>query len=207
MTLPIIAVTGKVVPGERQRCIEAGANDYVPKPVDSADLLAALKLWLPKTGSSGPAVTVAGSSPVVADLASLADLPVSVIAGLKVLMVDDDYRNIFALSALLERGKAEVSVAESGADAISLLERNPDIQLVLMDIMMPVMDGYQTIQAIRAIEQFKELPIIAVTGKVVPGERQRCIAAGANDYVTKPVDTAELLAAVRPWIPSSAQPA
>ena len=77
----------------------------------------------------------------------------------------------------------------------------PDIDIVLMDIMMPVMDGYETIRAIRAIEQFEDLPIIAVTGKVVPGERQRCLDAGANDYVPKPVDTAELLAALRPWLP------
>ncbi len=79
----------------------------------------------------------------------------------------------------------------------------PDIDIVLMDIMMPVMDGYETIRAIRAIDRFKSLPIIAVTGKVAAGERQRCIDAGANDYVPKPVDTAELLAALRPWLPAT----
>ncbi|MDT5326341.1 MAG: hypothetical protein QOF25_3493, partial [Mycobacterium sp.] len=125
--------------------------------------------------------------------------------GLKVLLVDDDFRNIFALSALLERGHAEISVAESGSEAIAALERVPDISLVLMDIMMPVVDGYAVIRAIRAIERFKSLPIIAVTGKVVPGERQRCIDAGANDYVPKPVDTAELLAAIGPYLPAAAQ--
>jgi CheY-like chemotaxis protein/two-component sensor histidine kinase len=125
--------------------------------------------------------------------------------GVKALLVDDDFRNIFALSALLERGHAEITVAESGADAIAALERVPDIDLVLMDIMMPVVDGYAVIRAIRAIERFKSLPIIAVTGKVVPGERQRCIDAGANDYVPKPVDTAELLAAIGPYLPAAAQ--
>ena len=98
------------------------------------------------------------------------------------------------MTALLERGQASVTVAESGAEALSALEADPDIDLVLMDIMMPVMDGYETIRAIRTLEQFKTLPIIAVTGKAIAGERQRCLDAGANDYVPKPVDTAELLA-------------
>jgi signal transduction histidine kinase/HAMP domain-containing protein len=121
--------------------------------------------------------------------------------GLKVLVVDDDFRNIFAMTALLERGHADVTVAESGPDALAELERVPDIDLVLMDIMMPGMDGYATIRAIRAIPLFQTLPIIAVTGKVVTGERQRCLAAGANDYVPKPVDTVELLTAIGPWLP------
>jgi signal transduction histidine kinase/CheY-like chemotaxis protein/HAMP domain-containing protein len=123
--------------------------------------------------------------------------------GLKVLVVDDDFRNIFAMTALLERGHADVTVAESGPDALAELERVPDIDLVLMDIMMPGMDGYATIRAIRAIPLFQTLPIIAVTGKVVTGERQRCLAAGANDYVPKPVDTVELLTAIGPWLPAA----
>ncbi|MEA2427454.1 MAG: hypothetical protein QOF37_1082, partial [Thermoleophilaceae bacterium] len=118
----------------------------------------------------------------------------------------DDFRNIFALTALLERGQAEVTCAESGPDAISTLERTPGIDIVLMDIMMPVTDGYAAMRAIRALDEFKTLPIIAVTGKVVPGERQRCIDAGADDYVPKPVDSAELLAALGPWLPATAQP-
>ena len=83
----------------------------------------------------------------------------------------------------------------------------PDIDIVLMDIMMPVMDGYDTIRAIRLIDRYADLPIVAVTGKSASGERQRCLDAGANDYVPKPVDTAELLAALRPWLPTPAQPA
>ena len=126
--------------------------------------------------------------------------------GAKVLVVDDDFRNVFALTALLERGHADVTVAESGAEAIAALERTPDIDIVLMDIMMPGMDGYATIRAIRAIDQFASLPIIAVTGKVVPGERQRCIDAGANDYVPKPVDTGELVAAISRWLPAAPEP-
>jgi CheY-like chemotaxis protein len=121
-------------------------------------------------------------------------------------VVDDDFRNVFALTALLERGRARVTAAESGADAIAVLEQTPDIQLVLMDIMMPVMDGYAAMRAIRALDKFKSLPIVAVTGKVVAGERERCIDAGANDYVSKPVDTGELLTAIGPWLPAPVQP-
>ena len=132
-------------------------------------------------------------------------LEVSVIDGTKILLVDDDFRNIFALSALLERGHADVVVAESGSEALEILGRVGDVDVVLVDIMMPIMDGYETMRAIRSIERFESLPIIAVTGKVVAGERQRCIDAGANDYVPKPVDQAELLAALRPWLPTSAR--
>ena len=120
--------------------------------------------------------------------------------GANVLVVDDDFRNIFAMTALLERGNAIVTVAESGQDALDLLERLPSVDIVLMDIMMPVMDGYATIRAIRADPRFETLPIVAVTGKVMPGERQRCLDAGADDFIPKPIDTAELLAVLRPWL-------
>jgi len=121
-------------------------------------------------------------------------------SGKRVLVVDDDFRNVFALSALLERGQAQVFVAESGPEALAELERTPTIDLVLMDIMMPIMDGYAAMRAIRAQDRFATLPMIAVTGKVVAGERQRCLDAGANDYVAKPVDTVQLLAAIGPWL-------
>ena len=123
--------------------------------------------------------------------------------GVTVLVVDDDFRNIFALTALLERGKLEVVAAESGADALMLLEQRPDIDLVLMDIMMPAMNGYEAMEEIRRRPDLAELPIIAVTGKVVGGERARCLAAGASDYIPKPVDTAELLEALSQWFPST----
>ncbi len=123
--------------------------------------------------------------------------------GVRVLVVDDDIRNIFAMSALLERGRADVSVVASGADALAALEREPAFDIVLMDIMMPVMDGYATMRAIRAIDRFKSLAIVAVTGKATAGERQRCLDAGANDYVPKPVDKVELLAVLRPWLPAA----
>jgi CheY-like chemotaxis protein len=125
------------------------------------------------------------------------------MAGAKILVVDDDSRNVFAMTALLERVLAKVTVAESGPAALAALARQPDIDIVLMDIMMPVMDGYETIRAIRAHERFETIPIIALTGKVMAGEHQRCVDAGANDYLPKPVNTAELLAVMRPWLPSA----
>jgi CheY-like chemotaxis protein len=124
-----------------------------------------------------------------------------------ILVVDDDFRNIFAMTALLERGQARVIAAESGVEALAALRDEPGVDLVLMDIMMPEMDGYETIRAIRADAGFGAVPIIAVTGKVVAGERERCLSAGANDYVTKPVDTEVLLAAVGLWLSPPAQAA
>jgi CheY-like chemotaxis protein len=123
------------------------------------------------------------------------------LAGTKVLLVDDDYRNLFAIKALLERTKAMVKIAAGGPDALYALHRTPDINLVLMDIMMPIMDGYEAIRTIRSSGQFASLPIIAVTAKISAGERERCLDAGANDYVPKPVNTAELLNAIQPWLP------
>ena len=122
-----------------------------------------------------------------------------------VLVVDDYFPNVFALTALLERGKLNVISAQSGPEALAILDKQPDIDLVLMDIMMPIMDGYQTMTAIRKRPHFAALPIIAVTGKVVGQERERCIAAGASDYINKPVDTTELLAALSAWLPSASQ--
>jgi signal transduction histidine kinase/HAMP domain-containing protein len=134
------------------------------------------------------------------------DLDDTAFADTTILVVDDDFRNVFAISALLERGGAEVIAAESGIDAIAQAESGVRIDLVLMDIMMPVMDGYQTIRALRRIDRMATIPIIAVTAKVVANERQHCLEAGANDYVPKPIDRAELLAAIRPWLPMTVEP-
>jgi HAMP domain-containing protein/CheY-like chemotaxis protein/signal transduction histidine kinase len=122
------------------------------------------------------------------------------LAGRKVLIVDDDLRNIFALSSLLERQQMQVSFAENGRDGIEVLERDPTIEIVLMDIMMPEMDGYDTMRAIRRNPKFKSLPIITLTAKAMKGDRDKCIAAGASDYITKPVDVAQLLSLMRVWL-------
>ncbi len=122
------------------------------------------------------------------------------LAGRKVLIVDDDLRNIFALSSLLERQQMQVLFAENGRDGIEVLERDPTIEIVLMDIMMPEMDGYDTMRAIRRIPKFRTLPIITLTAKAMKGDRDKCIAAGASDYITKPVDVAQLLSLMRVWL-------
>jgi CheY-like chemotaxis protein/HAMP domain-containing protein len=200
-SLPIIAVTGKAMGGERQRCLDAGANDYVPKPVDTAELLTALRPWLPATQPAADETPDPGErTPTFEPRWSE---KVGVINGLKVLVVDDDFRSIFALTALLEREQSEVLAAESGAEALGILQSATDIDIVLMDIMMPVMDGYETIRAIRGMG-LDSLPIVAITAKAMAGERQRCLEAGASDYVPKPIDTTELIAALRPWLPTSA---
>jgi CheY-like chemotaxis protein len=125
----------------------------------------------------------------------------SALAGTTILVVDDDRRNLLAMTALLKGGSAEVVTAGSGPDGIAALSQTPNVNLVLMDIMMPGMDGYETIREIRAIDQFRSVPIVAVTGKVLAGERERCIEAGADGYVPKPVDTFELVEVISRWLP------
>jgi HAMP domain-containing protein/CheY-like chemotaxis protein len=118
----------------------------------------------------------------------------------KILIVDDDVRNVFALTSVLEAHGMEVLYAENGRDGIELLRRNPEVDLVLMDIMMPELDGYQTTRAIREDDDFKQLPIISLTAKAMKGDREKAIAAGASDYITKPVDTDQLLSLMRVWL-------
>ncbi|MHB1512611.1 response regulator, partial [Acidiferrobacter sp.] len=121
-------------------------------------------------------------------------------SGQKVLVVDDDVRNIFAISSVLENHKLNVVFAESGAAAIEILQESEDVDVVLMDIMMPNMDGYETSQAIRRIDRYKDLPIIALTAKAMKGDREKSLAAGLSDYITKPVDAAALLRMVKRWL-------
>jgi signal transduction histidine kinase/CheY-like chemotaxis protein/HAMP domain-containing protein len=122
------------------------------------------------------------------------------LEGKKALVVDDDVRNIFALTSVLEANRMQVISAENGQTAIELLWRHPDTDIVLMDIMMPGMDGFKTMEQIRAIVQFEALPMIALTAKAMKGDREKCIEAGASDYVSKPVDTARLLSLIRKWL-------
>ena len=125
---------------------------------------------------------------------------VPALAGRSVLIVDDDIRNIFALTGALEHQGMRVLNAESGPDGISMIEANPDIDVILMDIMMPEQDGYETIRVIRGLERFQAIPIIGVTAKAMKGDREKCIEAGATDYIAKPIDVEKLLSLMRMWI-------
>jgi CheY-like chemotaxis protein len=120
------------------------------------------------------------------------------LIGRQVLVVDDDVRNIFALSSVLERRGMRVLSAQTGKEAIAMLDANPDV--VLMDIMMPGMDGYETMREIRAQSIYRRLPIIALTAKAMKGDREKCLEAGASDYLAKPVNTEQLLSALRMWL-------
>jgi HAMP domain-containing protein/signal transduction histidine kinase/CheY-like chemotaxis protein len=122
------------------------------------------------------------------------------LLGKKVLVIDDDLRNIFALTSVLEQHELQVFHAENGRAGIEILRKTPDIDAVLMDIMMPEMDGYETTRAIRQIPQFRSLPIVALTAKAMKGDREKCLQAGASDYVTKPVDLDHLFSVLRVWI-------
>jgi CheY-like chemotaxis protein len=123
-----------------------------------------------------------------------------VLEGKKALIVDDDMRNIFALSTVLHDHGVEIISAKNGREAIRLVQEDSSIDIVLMDIMMPEMDGMTTMREMRKLEQHKELPIIAVTAKAMKGDREKCIEAGAWDYLSKPVDTIHLLGVLRSWL-------
>jgi len=123
-----------------------------------------------------------------------------VFNGKRVLVVDDDVRNIFAITSVLERQGIVVTYAENGRKAIEMLQASPDVDVVLMDVMMPEMDGYETMREVRRMPQFAALPIIALTAKAMKGDREKCIAAGASDYITKPVEPESLLSLLRIWL-------
>jgi CheY-like chemotaxis protein len=124
----------------------------------------------------------------------------AVLEGKSALIVDDDIRNIFAMTSILEQHRMHVISAESGKDAIRLLQERHDVDIVLMDIMMPDMDGYETIRNIRRIARLKSLPIVAVTAKAMKGDREKCLQAGAWDYLSKPVDPDYMLGVLRAWL-------
>ena len=123
-----------------------------------------------------------------------------VLRNRKVLVVDDDARNIFALTTILENQEMTVMSATNGRHAIDIIKSTPDLSMVLMDIMMPEMDGYQTMREIRADQRFKTLPILALTAKAMKGDREKCLDAGASDYIAKPVNTEQLLSLMRVWL-------
>jgi CheY-like chemotaxis protein len=140
-----------------------------------------------------PAVITSGED--AEDAAAFAAL-----AGSRILIIDDDVRNVYALTSALEDRGIEVLTAENGRHGVEKLQAEPGIDLVLTDIMMPDMDGYETTRAIRKIEGFRELPIIALTAKAMRGDREKSLAAGASDYITKPVEINQLLSLMRLWL-------
>jgi CheY-like chemotaxis protein len=123
-----------------------------------------------------------------------------ILLGRKVLVVDDDVRNIFAITSALESYQMNVIYAESGKAALDTLKNTPDVDIILMDVMMPEMDGFQTIREIRKSDRFKKTPIISVTAKAMKGDREKCLDAGASDYIAKPVDMDKLRSLLRVWL-------
>jgi len=192
-TLPIIVYTGREISKNQETELRRIAETIIVKDVRSPErLLDETALFLHRVQANLP-------TPKREILEQLHSQDYSLV-GKKVLIVDDDVRNIFALTSMLERYQMQVIYAENGREGISLLENTSDIDVVLMDVMMPEMDGYETMQLIRKKEQFKALPIIALTAKAMQGDRDQCIAAGASDYIAKPVDTEQLLSLLRVWL-------
>jgi len=191
--LPIIIYTGRDLGWEDETKIKKYAETIIVKDVKSPErLLDETALFLHRVEAKLP-------EQKRKMLEHLHDAD-SVVAGKAILVVDDDVRNIFSLTSMLEDHGMVVRFAENGKQAIDQLKKDPDVDAVLMDVMMPEMDGYETTKAIRAMEEFKALPIIALTAKAMKGDREKCIAAGASDYITKPVDTEQLLSLLRVWL-------
>jgi len=191
--VPVIVFTGRELSAEEDAQLHTIARSIVVKGVESPErLLDETALFLHRVVTDLPAE----KQRMLERLnSSDADL-----LGRTVLLVDDDSRNIFALSSVLERRGMHVLTATNGREAIDLVESTPNVAIVLMDIMMPGMDGYQTIEAIRQLPAFRRLPIIALTAKAMKGDREKCLEAGASDYLAKPVNTEQLLSALRMWL-------
>jgi hypothetical protein len=191
--VPIVVFTGRELSPEEDAQLHTMARSVVVKGVESPErLLDETALFLHR---------------VISDLPSEKQLMLERLhssdedlVGRTVLLVDDDARNIFALSSMLERRGMKVLTATTGREAISVIQSRQDVAIVLMDIMMPEMDGYETMQVIRADPAFRRLPMIALTAKAMKGDREKCLEAGASDYLAKPVNTEQLLSALRMWL-------
>jgi len=191
--LPVVVFTGKELSPEEDARLHTLARSVVVKGVESPErLLDETALFLHRVVVELPA-----EKQRMLDRLHRSD---EALVGRKVLIVDDDVRNIFALSSVLERRGMTVLTAGTGREAIATLESTPDFAIVLMDIMMPEMDGYETMQVIRQNPSFRRLPIIALTAKAMKGDREKCLEAGASEYLAKPVNTEQLLSALRMWL-------
>jgi len=191
--LPIVVYTAKDLNREEELQLRRLARTIILKDVRSPErLLDETALYLHRNAERLP-------EPKRRILQQLHSSD-AVLAGKKVVLVDDDIRNIFALTSVLERHGMEVVSVESGKDALAVLQKSAHVDGVLMDIMLPEMDGYETTRRIRDIPRFKKLPIIALTAKAMKGDREKCIEAGASDYIAKPVDPDQLLTLLRLWM-------
>jgi hypothetical protein len=191
--LPVVVFTGKELSPEEDSRLHAIARSVVVKGVESPErLLDETAIFLHRVVSDLPVL-----KQQMLERLHRSDED---LMGRQVLVVDDDVRNIFALSSVLERRGMKVLTASTGHEAIALLESTSDIAIVLMDIMMPEMDGYQTMKRIRQNPAYRRLPIVALTAKAMKGDREKCLEAGASDYLAKPVNTEQLLSALRMWL-------
>jgi len=191
--LPVVVFTGKDLSPEEDARLHTLARSVVVKGVESPErLLDETALFLHRV--------VADLPPEKQKMLDRLHRSDDALVGRKVLVVDDDVRNIFALSSVLERRGMVVLTAGTGREAISTLESTPDVAIVLMDIMMPEMDGYETMQVLRQNPALRRLPIIALTAKAMKGDREKCLEAGASEYLAKPVNTEQLLSALRMWL-------
>jgi HAMP domain-containing protein/CheY-like chemotaxis protein/signal transduction histidine kinase len=191
--IPVVVFTGKELSADEDAQLHSMARSIVVKGVESPErLLDETALFLHRVVSDLPL-----EKQRMLELLNSSDED---LIGKSVLLVDDDSRNIFALSSVLERRGMNVLTATTGKEAIDLVESTEDLAIVLMDIMMPEMDGYQTIRKIREEPAFRRLPIISLTAKAMKGDREKCLEAGASDYLAKPVNTEQLLSALRMWL-------
>jgi CheY-like chemotaxis protein/signal transduction histidine kinase len=191
--VPVVVFTGRELSAEEDARLHTMARSIVVKGVESPErLLDETALFLHRVVTELP--------PEKQRMLERLTTSDEDLVGRTVLLVDDDARNIFALSSILERRGMRILAATTGNEAIQLIEANDDIAIVLMDIMMPEMDGYQTMEQIRKNADFRRLPIIALTAKAMKGDREKCLDAGASDYLAKPVNTEQLLSALRGWL-------
>jgi HAMP domain-containing protein/CheY-like chemotaxis protein/signal transduction histidine kinase len=191
--VPVVVFTGRALSVEEDTRLRDLARSVVVKGVESPErLLDETSLFLHRVVSDLP--------PEKQRMLERLHRSDEDLIGKSVLIVDDDVRNIFALSSVLERHGMQVKTATTGGEAIGMLETSPDIAIVLMDIMMPMMDGYETMRTIRKNALFRRLPIVALTAKAMKGDREKCLQAGASDYLAKPVNTEQLFSALRMWL-------
>ena len=191
--VPVVVYTGKELSSKEEERLKTFAKSVVLKDVQSPErLLDETALFLHRVVADLP-------EPKREVLERLHGTN-EVLRGRQVLVVDDDVRNIFALTTVLENQDMEVVSATNGRQAIDIIQSTPDLSVVLMDIMMPEMDGYETMREIRKDSRFRTLPILALTAKAMKGDREKCLQAGASDYIAKPVNTDQLLSLLRVWL-------